>query len=324
MDPIYPVRAWSHFPEDDIISSLEEVYSKNGYETKNFHNKDRVHELGTDLECLKHEEKIGFAVKKKPKKEDIEQLLTFSKQPGQTKKIYVFIESGTRPFEEAKRSVNNVTWWNAQQLHDKLVKEESVSYLCRLFSANPIADTLTHITHIPYSKKKTSFIRRKLTSIELEKLWIAKDNMVKMRAMLLNVYSRWTNRLMTKCERKPSEYQAIIDEVFEELDLINHLCAQKLTTSFEEIGEAHPDFFGLFWDNILQRTDWKAFAISVEKIPFDKVSAFVRFKWVMPELSTSKYVMKGFYSSINYILERFHFVAKNLEDGIDWVFKDMH
>jgi hypothetical protein len=44
----------------------------------------------------------------------------------------------------------------------------------------------------------------------------------------------------------------------------------------------------------------------------------------MPRLERSTLsVMRGFYSSINYILENFHIVAKNLEDGIDWVFEDM-
>ena len=129
---------------------------------------------------------------------------------------------------------------------------------------------------------------------------------------------------MTKSTRTPNEYQAIIDEVFEELDVINLLCSEKLVSSFEEIGDRHPDLFGLFWDNISRRTNWKLFTVAVEKIPMEHISNFIRLWWVIPRLDKSTLsVMRGFYSSTNYILENFHTVTKNLEDGIDWVFEDM-
>ena len=323
MESVYPIRAWSRSTENDIIRCIQEVFSKNRYETKNFHVDDRVHELGTDLECTKGQERIVFAVKKKPKKIDIKQLRTFAKEAKHYKKIYVSVEPATRPFEEVARSIDGVTFWNASRLHEELVKEESISYLCLLFSVHPIVDTLTQINIILYDKRKTSFHKRKLTVQELDKLWVAKDNVVKMRAMLLNVYSRWMNKLMTKTAKEPQEYQTIIDEVFEELDLINRLCGQKLATSFEEIAEKHPDLFGLYWDNVSQRTGWKVFTINIEKIPVEHVSEFVRLQWVMPGLSNSKSVMRGFYSTINYILENLHTTAKNLEDGIDWIFEDM-
>jgi hypothetical protein len=265
----------------------------------------------------------AFAVKKKPKKIDIKQLRTFAKEAKYDKKIYVSVEPATRPFEEVARSIDDVTFWNASMLHKELVREESISYLCLLFSVHPIVDTLTRVNIILYDNRRTSFHKRKLNTQELDKLWVAKDNIVKIRAMLLNLYSRWMNKLMTKTAKEPQEYQTIIDEVFEEIDLINRLCGQKLTTSFEEIAEKHPDLFGLYWDNASQRTDWKVLTINIEKISAEHVSEFVRLKWVMPGLSNSKSNMRGFYSTINYILENLHTTAKNLEDGIDWVFEDM-
>ena len=324
MESEYPLRAWDRCTEDYIIQCLQELYSKKGYATKNFHADDRVHELGTDLECVKGEERIGFAVKKKPRKSDIKQLNAFAKAVENKIGIYVFINPPTRPFEQFAQSLNHITFWNATRLHKEFVEGELPSYLCLLFSVHPIANTLTKTNEIIYTKRKTSYRKRKLTPQELDKLWVAKDNIVKMRSMLLNIYTRWAKKLMTKSIREPKEYQMLINEVFEELDLVNLLCGEKLISSFEEIADKHPDLFGLYWDNIRQRTNWIYFAVAVEKVPLQQVSDFIRLWWVMPRLEKSTLsVMRGFYSSVNYILENFHTVAKNLEDGIDWVFEDM-
>lgn len=318
------IQAWSRSTEDEIIRCIQEVFSRKGYETKNFHADDRVHELGRDLVCVRGEEEIAFSVKKKPRKKDIKQLKTFVETVKNKKGIYVFIEPPTRPFEQFMKSLTTIIFWNASRLHEELVKGESTPYLRLLFSAHPVADTLTKVNEIVYTKRKTSFEKRKLTTEELEKLWVAKDNIVKMRSMLLNMYTRWAKKLMAKTMRKPQEYQEIIDEVFEDLDVVNFLCGEKLTSSFEEIGDKHPNLFGLFWDNVSQRTNWKLFTVAIEKVKTENISDLIRLWWVLPKLDISiSYVMKGFYSTVNYILDNFHTVAKNLEDGIDWVFEDM-
>jgi len=324
MESHYPIQAWSCSTEDDIISCLQELYHRKGYRTKNFHIDDRIHESGIDLECSKENERIAFAVKKKPRKKDIKQLNTFAKTIHDKIGIYVFIEPPTKPFENFAKSLNQITFWDATRLHKELIEGEIPYYLCLLFAAHPIASTLTKTTEIVYMKRKTSYQKRKLTTPELEKLWIAKDNIVKMRSMLLYTYTRWTKKLMTKSSREPQEYQSIIDEVFEELDTVNLLSGEKLVLSFEDIAIEHPDLFGLYWHNIRQRTNWIYFAVEIEKVPAQHVSDFIRHWWVTPRLERSTLsVMRGFYSSVNYILENFHTVAKNLEDGIDWVFEDM-
>ena len=324
MELSYTIRAWSRSTEDEIIQYIQEIFSKKGYRTKNFHADDRIHEFGIDLECIKGEEITAFAVKKKPKQKDIKQLKTFVESTKDKKAIYVYVDTPTRPFERFARSLGTITFWNSSRLHKYLVEYESTPYLCLLFSVHPIANTLTRVIEIIHAKKRTTYQERKLTTQELDRLWVAKDNIVKMRSMLMNVYSRWTKKLMTKSTRAPQEYQAIIDEVFEELDVTNLLCSEKLISSFEEIGDRHPDLFGLFWDNISRRTNWKLFTVAVKKIPIEHISNFIRLWWVIPRLDKSTLsVMRGFYSSINYILENFHTVTKNLEDGVDWVFDDM-
>ena len=324
MEPSYTIRAWRQSTEDEIIQYIQEIFSRKGYGTKNFHADDRTHEFGIDLECIKGEEKIAFAVKKKPKQKDIKQLKTFVESTKDKKGIYVYVEPPTRPFERFAQSLDTVTFWNSSRLHKELVECESTPYLCLLFSVHPITDTLTRIIEIIHARKRTAYLERKLTTQELDELWIAKDNIVKMRSMLLNLYSRWTKKLMTKSARAPEEYQAIIDEVFEELDVISLLCSEKLVSSVEEIGDRHPDLFGLFWDNISRRTNWKLFTAAIKKIPIEHIPSFIRLWWIIPRLDKSTLaVMRGFYSSINYILDNFHTVTKNIEDGIDWVFEDM-
>lgn len=324
MEPYYPLRAWSHSTEVEVIDCIQELYSRKGYKTKNLHSSDRVHELGVDLECERDMNKILFAVKMKPRKDDRKQLSDFAETAKTGTGIYVFIENPTRPFDEFSKSKHQIIFWDAIRLHKELVEGEIPSYLRLLFAILPISDTLTKINEVIYMRRNTSYQKRKLTSEELDKLWVAKDNIVKMRSMLLFTYTRWTKRLMNKTNKEPSEYQALLDEVFEDLDTINHLSGEKLVASFEELANKNPDILGLYWDNISQRTNWKYFTHAIEKVPEQSAPDFIRFSWVTPRLEKSTLsVMRGFYSSINYILENFHTVALDIEDGIDWVFEDM-
>jgi hypothetical protein len=72
------------------------------------------------------------------------------------------------------------------------------------------------------------------------------------------------------------------------------------------------------------RNSYYNFTHAIEKVPEQSAPDFIRFSWITPilEISTLS-VMRGFYSSINYILENFHTVALNIEYGIGWVFEDM-
>lgn len=324
MDSSYSSNTWSKSREEEIIQCLEDVFSRRGYTTKNFHIEDRVNELGTDLKCLRDNEKIEFAVKKKPKKKDIQQLKTFSKSTNGSKKIYVYVEPPTRFFESSMRLVKSVTFWDAYRLHEELIDGESIRYICLLFSNLPISNVIAKAYEIVYDKRKTNYQIRKLTFNELDRLWTIKDNVVKMRSMLLNISTRWTKKLMTKSIRTPEEYNSMLEELFEELDIVNLLTGKKLTSSFEEIAEKNPDLFGLFWENARQRTNWKDLVVTIEKRTQDNTLDFLHYWWFMPKQGDStEAVMRGFYSTLNYILERFHEALKNLEDGIDWVFEDM-
>jgi len=57
MESYYPLSAWKRSTEVDITECIQELYSKKGYKTKNFHQSDRIHEQGVDLECEKGSEK---------------------------------------------------------------------------------------------------------------------------------------------------------------------------------------------------------------------------------------------------------------------------
>jgi len=198
----YPRKVWDKIEELGILDCIEEVYSRKKYSTKNFHRTDRRHEMGVDLLCKKDKEQIAFAVKKKPRKEDIEQLNSFIKTTKGMRRIYVYIDPPTRPFEDKLKKVQDcLEIWDSERLHKELVSGESPYYLRLYFSSHPIFENLTGSIRILHKTRRTDYVRHRFTTTEADALWLLKDNIVKLRSTLLQIYMRWTPILMTKTER---------------------------------------------------------------------------------------------------------------------------
>jgi len=325
MSLVYTRKAWDRVGESEVLTCIEEVYSRKGYLTKNFHREDRRHEKGIDLFCKKGDEQIAFAVKKKPGEEDIKQLRMFIDNTKNMRSIYVYVYPPTRPFEEVLNQVRDqLEIWHSAKLHDELLYNESVFYLCLYFSAHPIVESLTDACKIIYENRGSKYVPHKPDAEEVSILWLLKDNVVKMRSTLLQIHKRWAKSLMAKTQKLPDEFQGILNSVFSDLDIANEIAGDKMVSSFSELSSRYPSLLGLYWELARHRTEWDVFTHTLEKLPKDEVERYIVFKWVLPGLTSGTGgVMRGFYSSVSYILENLHRTAENLEDGIDWVFQDM-
>jgi hypothetical protein len=207
------------------------------------------------------------------------------------------------------------------RLHNELIHGGSTYYLCLYFSAHPIFENLKQSIEALYKSRRTSYVPHRFSPEEALALWLLKDNIVKTRSILLHIYTKWANILMTKTEKISNENQSILDAIFKELDIANAIAGKKLLTSFVSLSREHPNILGLYWNLVSKRTGWNKLTAALEGSEKNSEIEKIIFEWI---LLRNEGAMRGFYSTVNYILESFHSSAKDLEDGVDWVFDKMN
>lgn len=325
MENNYLEKIWEDFTENFIIKILEETYKKLGYSTTNFHETERVYEEGIDLLCEKDSEKIALQVKKKPRKKDIEQFSIFLKHANDKKIVYIYIKPPTKHFREfIKSKKGNVEFWDANKLHKFLIMNESIDYCCLLFSKHPLILSLLEAHMLIVQKRRTKYVQRRYTNEEIAKLWAAKDNIVKIWTSLYFMYIKWNKVLMSKTEKDKEEFDNILNMIREELYIAYKIAGKKFVSSIEDLSERHPDLIGLMWELISHRTGWIEYTVNVDKRSLEDSRFFTLYYWICPLFNESKKAnMCGFYSCINYLLEDFQEVAKDLEFAIDCVFESL-
>lgn len=122
---------WDVYSEEEIQEVLAHLFSLKGYRVYNIHKSDRSREKGADLECIKNaeSEKVLIAVKKKPSKDDINQLNELRKRFESTK-IYVYAEPPSAAFfKEMSSDKENVSYWDSDKLTYELFNYDLRLYL---------------------------------------------------------------------------------------------------------------------------------------------------------------------------------------------------
>lgn len=323
MNDGYLQSIWKEFDETFAHDCIVEIYKKQGYNVKNFHKDDRKNENGVDVLCKKNRTNITFAVKKKPGTEDIKQLNQFEKNPEKIKS-YIFLAPPTKPFENEMEKCKSIEFWNWQRFHEELIRQGSRKYILAYFSVHPLFLNLYKIYKILYDHNAVKFIKHKLTGEEITVLWNIKDDTVKFKAVLDYVKDRWNIILMEKIDYDTTEYAKYIEEIHSELNDINSKFAKVLLASFQNLKQKFPHILGTYWDLASCRTNWKTFtskSVIIGKSGEIPLKKYIINDWVLPNLDDGKYsgVMRNFYSTLYYLLENTFEIAKDLEDGVDWV-----
>jgi hypothetical protein len=316
---------WKDLDEVFLIDVLEKVYKRLGYSVTNFHKTDRIHEDGVDLLCKMGNETIAIQTKMKPGTKDILQLNKLSSII-EGRRVYIYVNTPTKPFMETmegKKSI--VEFWDSKLLHNFLVENESIEYFCLYFSQHPFIMSLLKVHEFLIQKKNANYAHHGFTIDELQELWDAKDNSVKVWAPSSLISLKWNKLLMPKITKETGEFQKILDEIWDDLDTANYFSCEKLVYSFETLSEEHPDLLGLMWRLISNRTSWHSFTAIAERTGNPGSAIFyTHYQWICPVFDSSKKDrMRGFYSSMNYLLEHFAEIAKNIENAIDWVFANI-
>ena len=313
-------KVWNDLDEIQIQNCIEEAFLNKGYDVKNLHKSERRNEDGIDIICKNGAEKIGIAVKIKPRKGDIDQLKKFQTHKD-IRKIYIYVDHPTTHFEKEieKYNENEIEFWNWDRLHIELISSPSTQYLIKYLLQNPLLNNISNMHYSLYNCRNIKFHTHRTSHDELRDLWNIKDDAVKLRAILDHIHRRWGKILMEKTEFDNSEYKSTLDNIFHELEIVNEICGIKLKDSFIKFEKHYPYLLGLFWKSVGDRTHWRTFMHTLDSpLSETEVRDFIQYKWLMPDCNSS--VMKSFYSSLLYILLHLFNVSKNVEDGIDSVF----
>lgn len=318
---------WKDFDEKFLLQLLEAAFKRQGYAVENLHETDRPHESGIDLLCQKDQEGIALQAKIKPRKSDIDQFKCFVNNTEDKKAIYVHIQSPTRSFMSHTQELHSrVEFWTPLELHDFLVSNEITEYLSLCLSRHPMVLVLTKVHNLISDKRRTGYTVHRLSARELATLWSAKDNAVKACISLYFIYCKWNAILMAKTTIDRDEFEPIMQSIFDDLDLAYTICGTRLTSSFEDLSERYPNILGLLWELATHRTNWSSYTTHIDTSDSQRAAEhFTLYHWVCPvfdDFSLIARAMRGFYSTLSYLLENLKDMAKNLEDALDWTFAE--
>lgn len=122
---------WDKFSEVEIQGILKIHYEQLGYNVIWRHVEDPANENGIDLECIQQStgKKIIIAVKKKPTKKDLGQLLQLAQYDAEVR-IYLIINGSTQSFrDQIKNFKSQVVFWDENKLEDILDETELTFWL---------------------------------------------------------------------------------------------------------------------------------------------------------------------------------------------------
>lgn len=317
--------------ESQLQDLLTEVFQNNGFQVKNMHRTDPKSENGADLEVRKGEETILIAVKEKPRKSDIEQMQRLWKRRSEASLVYAYIRPSTGDFaREEKKLSGDIKFLQGKGLHDFLLEGESLTYLRIIFEHHQIVKEYSDALSIFWSHRHVK-IPEKFDRDDLLKLYSLKEAILKKRVGVGVFALKFDNYVNSLHIKNPKEFPKILDDSIENLNVVQIYAGISLLDMFRTIAETAPYLFSLLWRNVSQRTYWKQYTISTEKLPdTHSVSEFTAKYWVLPgdkaigeaQLLSGNAI--GFLSCLSKILESLASSLRVLDNAIDNLWMDSY
>jgi hypothetical protein len=176
---------WGDYSEEEILELVSIMFKKKGFSVYNIHKLDRRMEDGIDIECKKSPEEARtiIAVKKKPEKKDVGQLIQFAEQDGE-RRVYIHVLPPTADFKKKMEEMTSqVVFWNAKKLTEELFSVSPELYMTLMIENYALAELfeINAILVSGYRKAKVSRVsgnRVKPSPELIQTLWHAKDRTV--------------------------------------------------------------------------------------------------------------------------------------------------
>lgn len=326
MSSLYWEEALKSIEEPNLQDLLSEVYNNKGFQVKNMHQVDPSHENGADLEIGRGTEKILVAVKRNPKKSDIDQLRRLWHRKGEASLVYAYSGDSTRAFanEESELS-NDIIFLHGKLLHDFLISGESLNYLLRIFEFHPLVKEYSKSLSLVWRCRRTS-IPKTLKSEDLLSLYSLKQAVLKKRIAVGIVFLNYDYYVNSILNKNNDEFPKILDNEIRSLDIAESYAAVSMLAAFKQVSEVAPHLFALLWNKISARTFWKEYTHLTEKLnEADEVSKFTARYWVLPsrgaigEARSISGNAIGFLSGLHDILTALTNALREIDVAVDWM-----
>jgi hypothetical protein len=313
--------------ESKLQDFLTEGYENMGWHVKNMHRTDPRSENGADLVVRRNSEMILVAIKDKPAKGDIDQLRRLWERRKEASLVYAYSKPSTGPFSvEEKRLSNDIKFLKEKELHDFLIKGESISYLQSIFELHPLVQEYSRAMTIVWEERN---VRAPLEFPKEGKLnlYLLKSTLLKKRvgvSVFSTKFDDYANSLISK---NPDKFTEILDEVVDNLDIVQRVAGASLYESFVEVASTEPYLFSMLWEIVSQRTYWIDYTSATKQMSkADEVSEFTAKYWVLPgknAIGEAKSLSEnaiGFLSAVDDILKSLAYAFRELDVAIDWLF----
>jgi hypothetical protein len=115
---------WLSFSEKEVQAILKIHFETLGYDIVWRHGDDPANEGGIDLECSSPRRRILVAVKKRPKKDALAQVVELSNETAD-QRVYVYIGGAAQSFrDQLANFADKVEFWEEKTLEDRLNESE--------------------------------------------------------------------------------------------------------------------------------------------------------------------------------------------------------
>ena len=326
MSQLYWEKALEEIDESKLQELLSDVYKYKGYQVKNMHTDDRRSENGADLVIVKGNEKILVAVKKNPKKGDIDQLNRLYNRKEEASLVYAYSGHSTGPFLEVENKLNNgIEFLTGKSLHDFLLMGESVDYLLLIFKFHPLVLELSNSLAIVWEHRK-NMVPETLKKEDLKFLYSLKQAVLKKRISVGIVSWRYDYYANSHLNKKTTEFPSILDEQTRSLDQAQVYSGSSMFVAFKEVAARAPHLFAILWNIVSMRTNWREYTHKTESLPdLRSVVNYTVEYWLLPYKYAIGEAGKldgnaiGFLSGLDNILRSLTYALREIDVAIDWV-----
>ncbi|HAC14786.1 MAG TPA: hypothetical protein DCE78_02400 [Bacteroidetes bacterium] len=252
---------WSEFSEVEIQGILKIHFERLGYDIIWRHREDPANEKGIDLECSHKitQKKILIAVKKKPKVNDLGQVLQLS-QHSADHRIYLYLNGAAQSFrDQIIKFEPTIEFWDETKLEFAL-NESHLAIWIKIDNSNTIqAINKINRTLFTAIKSPSGNTFPKPNKKMLETLWDLKD-----RAVTLSKCATLIQFMFEDSKRFGEiNYQQIQDLQMWCLDFLYTYSLISLLHSFDALSEEWKRIFAYTYEGTKSRSNWYMLVSSI-------------------------------------------------------------
>lgn len=245
---------WNKFSEVEIQGILKIHFERLGFKVVWRHLEDPANENGIDLECthIQNHKKIIIAVKKKPNKPDLGQLLQLSQHDADCR-VYLYLNGAAQSFREQMVTFNStVEFWD-EKLLESMLDESGLTIWLKIDNSLAI-QAISSINTTLFSLIKKP-LRNKLPAVnklDFRTLWDLKD-----RAVTLSKCATLIQLMFEDPDRfGKMNYQQIQNLQIWCLDYLYLYAAGSLQRSFDSLPRDFQLIFPYIYERTKGRSNW--------------------------------------------------------------------